>query len=341
MRDLSAAKWSYVTRRIPDRANWQLGPIAVPALGDLVLASVSAVGAHDRLENVHGRRVQLHPGDLLVGAYGNRYACDFYEGYLPFAYSDTHLLTSGGVIGTVASSHADRREPTQLTILGSLGDATGQLSLDRFALPIRGSARRQRETLPPTIVVVGSSMNAGKTTTAAAMVRGWTKAGLAAAAGKVTGSGSGKDRWSYVDAGAISVVDFLDFGMASTFGYPAERLHATMLAIRDELAAEGAAVIVLEIADGILQEETRRLAASLPDFADRVVLAVADALSATSGVELLAAMDVPVAALSGRVSASPLASREAAAATGLQVLSPHELVAGAALDLISGLRIPT
>jgi hypothetical protein len=45
---------------------------------------------------------------------------------------------------------------------------------------------------------------------------------------------------------------------------------------------------------------------------------------------------VPVRALSGLVTASPLACREAAAATGIEVLSPAELANGAAVDLLAG-----
>jgi hypothetical protein len=177
-------------------------------------------------------------------------------------------------------------------------------------------------------------MNSGKTTTAAALVRGCARAGLRAGAGKVTGSGSGKDRWAYVDAGAHSVADFLDFGMPSTFGYPLERLATTMLAIRNTLAAEGADVVVLEIADGLLMPETHGLLEQLGDVADAVVLAAVDALSARSGVEILRGLGLPVQALSGLVSRSPLASREAAGTVGLPVLSPRALAEGAALELL-------
>jgi len=155
-------------------------------------------------------------------------------------------------------------------------------------------------------------------------------------AGKVTGSGSGKDRWMYQDAGAAEIVDFLDFGMASTFGYPPQRLRATMVGIRDALVARGASVVVLELADGLLQEETRALAAGLAGFADGVVLAVADALGAVAGVGIMADLGAPVLAVSGLLTASPLASREAAAATGLPVWSPEELISGRALELLSG-----
>jgi hypothetical protein len=337
MQQFVDAKWSYVTRGVVDRGAVGLGGVdREPRLGDLVVARVVSVGAHDHLENVHGRRVRLYPGDVVVGALGNRYATDFYEGYLPSG-SVAHLLTAGGVVGVVASAHVRRGEPTQLEVLGSLAGVSGVgVSLDDFALPIPAPAAVSRGGGAElgTFVVVGSSMNAGKTTTAAALIRGWARAGLRVGAGKVTGSGSGKDRWMYEDAGAGEIVDFLDFGMASTFGYPLTRLAQTMVGIRDTLVARGASVVVLEIADGLLQAETRGLAERLAGFADGAVLAVADGLSAVAGAQIMAEVGVPARVISGLVTASPLAAREAAAATGLAVLSPAELIAGGALDLL-------
>lgn len=332
MQGLSAAKWSYVTRGVTDRGRTRLGGFAAqPRLGDLVVSSVKHVGEHESLENSHGRRARLYPGDIVVGACGNRYATEFYEGYLPRGTA-AHLLTAGGVVGVVASAHARRGPPTELSVIGPLTDPAGAaISLEKLSLRAPPPAR----TPPATVVVVGSSMSAGKTTTAASLVNGWTRAGLTAAAGKVTGSGSGKDRWMYEDAGASAVVDFLDFGMPSTFGYPVERLRATMISIRDELARRGSDAVVLELADGLLQADTAALLAFLPGFADAVVLAVRDALSAVAGVRILHDLGAPVRAISGLVTASPLASREAVAATGLDVLSPAALVNGAAVELLS------
>jgi hypothetical protein len=332
MQDLSDAKRGYVTRRISDWRRARLaGFVSQPRPGDVVAAEVTGLGELEFLEDVHGRRARLYPGDVVLGAYGNRYATDFYEGYLPVGRS-AHLLTAGGLVGSVASTHARRGRPTELTVLGTVTDRTGStLSLEQFAMPTPPPATAALST----VVVVGSSMNAGKTTTAAGMVRGWSRAGLRAGAGKVTGSGSGKDRWMYLDAGAAAVADFLDFGMPSTFGYPLDRLRTTMVELRDTLVAQHADAVVLEIADGLLQQETRALAAELPGFADAVVLAVSDALGAVAGLGILSDLGVPVRAVSGLITASPLAAREAAAATGLQVLSPAELSAGAALDLLT------
>jgi hypothetical protein len=93
-------------------------------------------------------------------------------------------------------------------------------------------------------------------------------------------------------------------------------------------------VIVLEIADGILMSETARLLERLGGEVEAVILATGDALSARAGVEILRGLDLPVRAISGVVSRSPLASREAQAATGLPVLTVAELAAGGALSLL-------
>jgi hypothetical protein len=329
-------KWTYLTRPVPAAAAaaTTIGPHDGPArAGDLIAARIERLGTHDHVEDPHGRRVRLYPGDLVIGAYGNRYATDFYEGYVPTG-ARTHLLTAGGLIGTVAAAHEAHADPTRLEVAGRLVDERLRpLSLEDFARPLPPLSPATGS--PITVAVLGTSMSAGKTTTAAAIVRGFARAGFAPGAGKVTGSGSGKDRWSYQDAGAHALLDFLDFGMPSTFGYPLNRLGATMTAIRDGLASEGCDVVVLEIADGLLQEETAWLARRLPGFADAVVFATVDALSARSGVALLREIGVPVRAVSGLVTRSPLATREATAATGLPVLAPAVLAGGAAVRLVA------
>ena len=105
MRNLSRAKFSFVTRCLGPGKLTIASARRQPTQGDLVVARVDTLGQHNFLEDRHGRRVRLHAGNLVVGAYGNRYATDFYEGYVP-ASPHTHLLTAGGVIGTVASSTA-------------------------------------------------------------------------------------------------------------------------------------------------------------------------------------------------------------------------------------------
>jgi hypothetical protein len=323
-------KWSYVTRVIPDGAVVGIGPNSrKPKAGDVVVARVYDIGAHDDIEDPVGRARQLYEGDFIIGAYGNRYATDFYEGYVPEG-QQTHLLTAGGLIGTVESAHDAVDEPTKLEIVGALVDEQrAPITLSTFAHPFPPPA------VPclGTIVVVGSSMNSGKTTAVASITQGLSRAGLAVGAGKATGSGSGKDRWAYVDAGASYVADFLDYGMPSTFGYPPEQLKSTMRAICDELAGAGADAVVLEIADGILHAETAWLLDHLVEVADAIVFAAVDSLSACHGVQILREHRLPVQAVTGLVTRSPLASKEIH--MGVPVLSPADFIAGGALGLLS------
>jgi hypothetical protein len=329
----SSIKWSYVTRGMPEGLQTSIGAhAAAPRSGDLVLARVVSLGAHGHLENRHGRRMRLYRGDIIVGTYGNRYATDFYEGYVPEG-AICHLLTAGGLIGTVASRHEAQHEPTELEVLGAVLDADGRpLSTETFAREIPALEIPRVAT----VAVVGSGMNAGKTTTVAGLVHGFTRTGFATGAGKVTGSGSGKDRWAYIDAGADPVLEFLDFGMPSTFGYDISRLSATMMGIRSALALEGADVAVLELADGLLQEDTHHLLGDLAGVADAVVLASVDALSAQAGVEVLTGLGLPIVAISGLVTRSPLAVRETERATNLPVVRPGDLAAHASLPRLFG-----
>jgi hypothetical protein len=244
----------------------------------------------------------------------------------------TNLLTAGGLIGTIASSHDALDLPTEVEVVGALADETGRLlSTEQFALPVPPP----REPSIGTIAVVGSGMNAGKTTTVAGIIRGLARAGIPVGAGKVTGSGSGKDLWAYVDAGATRVVDFLDFGMPSTFGYPLSRLAETMRQIRHHLVEAGAEVVVLEIADGLLQAETSALLQEVAPLATAVVIATVDALGAAAAAHIVASASLPLRAISGILTRSPLACREAAEVTGVPVLSPEELAAGGALELLA------
>ncbi|MDX1395740.1 MAG: hypothetical protein R3195_15260 [Gemmatimonadota bacterium] len=75
------------------------------------------------------------------------------------------------------------------------------------------------ETVPystPTVLVIGTSMSAGKTTAARAIVRLLCEAGLRVAGAKLTGAGRYRDILSMADAGSDPIVDFVDAGLPST-----------------------------------------------------------------------------------------------------------------------------
>lgn len=317
---IEAAKRAFSTRRVKFPGNTRLLREGRPAAGDLVLARVEALGQHQKLESPHGRRAQLYEGDEIVVAFGARYAPDQFEAVVPDDLGPCDLVAGGGIAGKVLSKHGKVRRATRIQPIGLIADRYGQpLNLARFALPQRGSAPCR----PRIVAVAGTSMNAGKTTTAAGLVHGLSRAGLRVAATKVTGTGSGGDLWSMADAGACQVLDFTDMGHATTAGLAAREIERTALSLIAHSAGCGADVVIVEIADGVLQAETAALLSSerFRSSIDAVIFAAGDALGAVAGREWLLRRGHHVAAVSGLVSASPLASREASAAMGCDVLT--------------------
>ena len=80
---------------------------------------------------------------------------------------------------------------------------------------------------------------------------------------------------------------------------------------------------LVEVADGLLHRESLDLLSS--DLCRRtchkLVFAAGEALGAKAGVDTLEAAGLPVWGVSGLVTASELARREASAATGIRVLT--------------------
>lgn len=295
-----------------------------PRAGDLVLAEVKRLGQHRRLELTNGRRSNMHVGDLIIAAYADRYAPDQFESHVPDDLRPAQLVASGGIVSKMLSRSSDVRNATDITPLGLIGDDRGTpLNLADFALPLAPDPT----VAPRTIAVIGTSMNSGKTTTVHYLVHSLTKAGHRVGATKVTGTGSGGDYWVMLDAGAHSMLDFTDVGMASTYRQPMHLVEGTMRALLNSTAATGVDLTLVEVADGIYQQETSKLLDSqlFHDRIDAVIFAASDAMGAAAGVQYLTGLGHDVLAVSGKITRAPLAAREAAAVTGVPVLSLDDL----------------
>lgn len=323
---VALARKSFTTRRVDFSDVKGLLRAANPAPGDLVLARVEAIGQHTRLEEHFGRRAKLYLGDEIIVTYGARYAPDQFEAEVPADLSPCDLVAGGGVAARVLNRHCRMSKATRISPIGLLLDAQGRtINLGRYALP---EAQAPQAVLPQVIAVVGSSMNAGKTTTAAGLIHGLSRAGLRVGGIKVTGTGSGGDLWSMGDAGAAWTFDFTDMGHATTAGLAEAEVERIAAGLVRHTASLGADIIVLEVADGLFQRETAALVGShlFHDLVDGVVFAAGDALGAVGGIKWLRQRQLPVIALSGLLTASPLAMREAAAHVDVPVIALAELL---------------
>lgn len=321
---VEAAKSAYTTRRVDQSRMQRLITEASPKAGDLVLARVVEIEQHKRIEQPDSRMSILFPDDEIIVAYGNRYAPDQFEAVVPGSLEACHLVAAGGVAGTVISSHLSLELPTTIQPLGLIADIDGRvLNVSEAGLPVLPAQVKR----PPVIGVVGTSMNAGKTTTAAHLIRGLSRAGRAVGAAKVTGTGAGKDIWLMRDAGAASAYDFTDAGVPTTYLLPGREIERIMTRLTNQLARDGAEVIVLEIADGLFQQETSTLLTSPTGkrTLDALIFAAGDAMGAAAGVNWLRERKLPIRAVSGALTASPLAVREAAEMCDLPVLDLEAL----------------
>ena len=282
----------------------------IPAEAGTVIACrvLNAKRAYNTLEDVHGRKLALHPGDVIAGALGHRNALYGYSGVVPdevHVGDELQLLNLGGVIGTGAEPCPSHGEPFQLQVLGSvlefpyLATRVGvPANIQRGALP--GGAMPDAADLPPLVVLVGTCMDAGKTTAAAALIHQWSHGGLRVAAGKLTGVSLRRDVLEMRDCGAEPVGLFTDFGVVTT----------------DESNAVAAA-------HGLV----RHLSESQPD---RIVLEMGDGLLGTYGVRAL--LSDP--ALSAAIQATIVCAQDPVGAQGAQRILREEY--GLETDVLSG-----
>lgn len=324
------AKVAYTARRLVEAGYGTTRHVGIsaqdrrPEHGDLVLCEIARIGQHKALLQRHGVRNQLFAGERVVVAYGSRYAPDQFEAELPVDLGPCELVAGGGVAARVISQHARMIPATTLRPVGLLLDESGRvintkaLALDRVELP---------HEAPLTVAVVGTSMNAGKTTAAASLVRGLVRAGHRVGAAKVTGTGAPNDPLLMSAAGAARVLDFTDLGYPSTYQLPGALIESLLHDTIAQLAADKVDVAVLEIADGILQPETEALlgSAAFRHSVDRVVFAAADSVSALAGTRELLGRGLAVAAVTGVLTQSPLATAEAARSLGDVVIPTMDL----------------
>jgi hypothetical protein len=343
---LPRIKKSYICAGIPaEDIAADLNSFYVPKVGDVAVFEVLKIGKHTNIQGEDKRLVTILPGDQIMAAFGTRYATEQFEGYLPDTCQEIfHILGAGGTVGLVHSAHKkfEGGGPTVLKIVGYVVDSKGTVINTKWLqVPRKKTFSGRMSYLSKIILSVGSSMDSGKTTTAAYMVNGFKRSGKKAAFIKLTGTVYTKDTDLVYDLGADMVANFGDYGFPSTYMCNENELLDLFESLVADVSKVQPDYIVIEIADGIYERETKMLLNNkrFMSVVDEVVFSGGDSMSAVHGVEKLQQWGIEPLALSGLFTASPLLMREVAENCGTPVFNIQQLAEGVLLPLLERSRL--
>ena len=184
------------------------------ATGDYVEGEVAGTPTEFyRVEDRTGLMIKVEPGDWVVGALGDRAATLEGAGGWADITADgyMHALTSAGLMGYYTSYSTLFSDPLLLKYRGHLCRDGRKVCMSRFAM-----RADKHEFSVPTVLVFGTSMSAGKTTTGRRVCKELDRAGLHIIGTKLTGAGRYRDILSYLKTGAREIYDFVDGGLPST-----------------------------------------------------------------------------------------------------------------------------
>jgi hypothetical protein len=195
---------SFDVQALP-RSDWETG--------DYVQADV--VGKPTRLYHIEcttGEMIGVEPGDRVIGAFGRRAATlEGVGSWMEIDGGEMNAMTSAGLFGRFTSVSKLLPRPLDLRYTGHVVRAGGKVRMRDFALEAT-----PRELDIPTILMVGTSMSAGKTMVGKFACQILSDLGFRVIGIKLTGAGRYRDILSFRDHGAAEVYDFVDAGLPST-----------------------------------------------------------------------------------------------------------------------------
>lgn len=210
--------------------------------GDYVVGEVTGqVTELYQVEDCKGDMIPVQPGTLVIGALGRRAATlEGVGGWKDVADGRMHALTSAGLFGRFTSMSKILPGPMCLDYRGHVTRGGKNMRMRDFAM--RGESDG---FAVPTILLVGTSMSAGKTMTGRLVCRLLARAGHRVIGAKLTGAARFRDILAFKRAGAFEVYDFVDVGLPSTV-VPAIEFRRAIRPLLHHISGRGADFLVVE-----------------------------------------------------------------------------------------------
>lgn len=212
--------------------------------GDYVVCRIIDPGSNQlSLELPSGRIRGVMGGELVIGALGERFATLEATGTWKKVGSNgnLHILTAAGLMGKLTSKSAYIPNMMEIKYLGHTLRNGKKLTMETFVKPVKS-----KKFNTPVVLLVGTSMSAGKTTSARIVTNLLKIAGLRIVGAKLSGAGRFKDILAIKDVGADVVLDFVDAGLPSTI-CPKEIFKKKMVYLKNAISQANANVAVIEM----------------------------------------------------------------------------------------------
>lgn len=212
--------------------------------GDYIVGKVSNPGNDQmKIELTNGRMRSFMKEDLVAGALGERYATLEATGSWRDVEDDgmMHLLTGGGLMGKCTSKSVYLPNLIEIQYAGHIFRDGKVCKMDDF---VKIVPYKKFDT--PVVMLVGTSMSAGKTTVARIIVNQLKRWGLSIVAGKLTGASRYRDTLSLKDVGANYIFDFVDIGLPSSI-FPREKFRIKLVQLLSRIQHVKADVAVIEL----------------------------------------------------------------------------------------------
>jgi hypothetical protein len=236
--------------------------------GDYVLAEVTGLRSElYAIETCSGEMVPVKAGDEVIGALGDRQATlEGVGSYTAVERGEMHALTSAALLGVFTSYSILLPKPLSLKYRGHIVRDDHKVTMSQFAIQTEAAGFSV-----PTILIVGTSMSAGKTVTGRRVCEVMSNDGLNIIAAKLTGAGRYRDIASFRRAGAAQVFDFVDVGLPSTV-VPEAEFRAAVRPLLSHISSLRPDFLVAET--GASPLEPYNVAAAMQELGNNICCAI-------------------------------------------------------------------
>lgn len=286
------------------------------------------------VETVDGSMAEMFPGDRMVGALGTRAATLEVVGDWREITDDLEMqtLTAAGVLGVCTSAALQSPELANVRYVGHAFRDGGRSRMKDFVTP-SGSGSLDA----PVILIIGTSMDSGKTVAAVAAVRELVATGRRVAGAKVTGVGRLRDILAMQKVGAEPIMDFVDVGLPSTVVPPDEYEHSLEL-LCSKISASQPDVVVVEAGASPLEPYCGDVAMKVLE--KNIAMTVLCASDPYAVLGVMKAFGIKPDLVSGRSTSTEAGVRLIEKMTGVRALNVIDRTTGPELAALLAEKLP-